>query len=136
MQDELILGIDYGETNLGLAFGRNGLVSPLKVISGKNDDAAIHEITRYALENKINKIVIGLPLSIEGKETPQSIKTRRFAKLMRIKLKIPMEFVNEFRSTAESKTESIKLGLAKKRRRIIDHLSAALIIKEYYSKQN
>ena len=50
--EEKILGIDYGEVNIGLAFGINNLVSPLKVISGRNANTAISEISRYILENK------------------------------------------------------------------------------------
>jgi len=132
--NELILGIDYGERNIGLSFGRNELVSPLKVISGKNDDSAITEIVRYAMENKIDRIVIGLPLNVEGKDTAQSRKVRRFTKFLKIRFKKPIDFVNEFRSTKNSKTETIRLGVSKKRRKKIDHYSAALILKEYYAR--
>lgn len=131
---EKLLGVDYGETNIGLAFGVNKLVSPLKVISGKNTGAAISEISRHALENKVDKIIVGLPVSAEGKETHMSRKVRRFANLLKKRVKKPLEFVNEYRTSEESITEAVHLGISKKRRGEIDHLSAALIIKQYYSK--
>jgi len=132
--EEKILGIDYGEVNIGLAFGINNLVSPLRIISGRNANVAISEISRYILENKVDKIIMGLPISADGKETPMSRKVRRFSKLLKIRTKMPVTFVNEYRTSEESVTEAINLGVSKKKRGSIDHLSAALIIKEYYSK--
>lgn len=132
--EEKILGIDYGLSNIGLAFGINNLVSPLKVISGRDSNTAISEISRCVIENKVDKIIMGLPISADGKETPMSRKVRRFSKLLKIRIKRPVTFVNEYRTSEESVTEAINLGVSKKKRRSIDHLSAALIIKEYYSK--
>jgi putative Holliday junction resolvase len=129
-----LLGIDYGSTNIGLAFGINRLVSPLNTISGKNAGHAISDITRYIIENKVDKVVVGLPLNPDGKETNQSREVRRFSKLLKTRIKKPVEFVNEYRTTKESRTEAVKLGISKKRRQTIDHLSAALILKEYYNK--
>ncbi len=132
--EEKLLGIDYGSRNVGLAFGINNLVSPLKVISGRNQQQAISEITRCIIENKVDRVVLGLPLNIEGKESAQSREVRKFGKLLRIKTKKPVKYVNEYRTSEESVTEAVNLGISKKRRQKIDHLSAALIIKEYYSK--
>jgi putative Holliday junction resolvase len=134
LEKETILGIDYGESNIGLAFGRNRFVMPLKIISGKDAETAVHEISRYIYENKVDRAIVGLPLNVEGKETEQSRNVRRFARLLKIKSKKPVDFVNEYRTTEESITEAVNLGVAKKRRGKVDHLSAALIIKEYYNK--
>ncbi len=131
---EKLLGIDYGSTNIGLAFGINGFVSPLKVISGKNTNEALAEISRYVIENKVEKVVVGLPLRSDGKETPQSREVRNFGKILKIHTKRPIFYVNEYRTSKESVTEAINLGISKKRRQIVDHLSAALILKEYYSR--
>lgn len=132
--EEKLLGIDYGSSNVGLAFGINNLVSPLRVLNGKDHHEVIREISRYIIENKVDKIVVGLPLSPDGKETSQSKKVRRFGKLLKVGIKKPVHYVNEYRTTEESITEAINLGVSKKRREIVDHLSAALILKEYYSR--
>ncbi|OGC46204.1 hypothetical protein A2V49_04410 [candidate division WWE3 bacterium RBG_19FT_COMBO_34_6] len=134
LMEEKLIGIDYGGTNIGIAFGTNGLVIPVKIISDKDDQSAITEISRYILEDKIDKIIMGLPLSEDGKETRQSQVVRRFSKLLKIRVKKPLEFENEFRTTKDSRTEAIYLGIAKKHRQIVDDLSAALILKSYYSK--
>jgi len=132
--EEILLGVDYGNANIGLAFGINNLVSPLKVVDGANQPQAISEIARYVIENKVDRVIMGLPLNESGKETMQSREVRKFGKLLKIRVKRPVTYVNEFRTSKESVTEAINLGVAKKRRQIVDHLSAALIIKEYYSR--
>lgn len=136
LSQEILLGIDYGESRIGLAFGRNTYVMPAKIISGKDAETAVHEICRYLYENKIDRIIIGLPLSVEGKETTQSRKVRKFANLLKLKSKKPVSYVNEYRTSEDSKTEAINLGVSKKRRREIDDISAAIILKEYYAKLN
>ena len=131
-REQIILGVDYGETNIGLAFGRAGFVAPLKVVSGKNSHVAVQEIARVVIENKITQIVFGLPKGVDGKETPQCLKVRQFAKLVRVYLKLPTVFVDEYMSTHEALGEAIDLNVSMKRRKSLDDLSAAIILKKYY----
>jgi putative Holliday junction resolvase len=129
---ESVLGIDYVESNIGLAFGRADSVTPLRVISGKNVDTAITEIARVIEDYDVDKLVIGLPLNIQGKETPESIKVRQFAKRLRIKIKKPLKFVDEHSSTKKAGKVMLNLGVSQKRRRTKDHFSAAIILRKYF----
>jgi|SRR3989344_5417311 len=130
--DKIILGIDYGEANIGLAFGRNGFVSPLMVISTRNEMTAIHEIIRVALENKTDFFVIGLPLGYDHRDTRQSNKVRLFSKKLKIFSKKPVEFVDEYNSTNEGLENALGEGINKKTRRTTDQYSAGVIIKAFY----
>lgn len=131
-KQDVYLGIDYGSRNIGLAFGRGGIVHPMKVISGKNAASATADIVRIVLENEVDKIVIGLPLTVDEKETAQSIETRRFAKILKIKLKKPVEFVNEYNTSDDATRAMLSLGFPKGKREVHDHFSAALILKNYF----
>ena len=131
-KEQITLGIDYGETNIGLAFGRLGLVTPLKVISGKNSQVAVQEIARVVIENKVTQLVFGLPKNVDGHETPQCLKVRQFAKLVRVYLKLPTAFVDEYMTTHEALGEAIDMNISMKRRKSLDDLSAAIILKKYY----
>lgn len=133
-EPEKLIAIDYGDKNVGLALGFNGIVQPLVVISDKNQEEIINEVAKYIFENKINRIIVGLPVSPDGKETFMSRKVRRFVKFLKFRVKKPVEFENEYRTSEDSITESITLGISKKRREAIDHLSAALILKHYFSR--
>jgi len=130
-EPEIVLGIDYGNKNLGLAFGRDGLVKPLKVVSGSDMPALMHEITKFTFDNRVTKIIVGLPLTYEGKDTQKSKQIRNFAKQLKVYLKKPVEFVNEYRSTEEV-LEGTSFGVPHRGKDPVDHLSAAVILRRYF----
>lgn len=131
-KDEVLLGVDYGSVNIGLAFGKSGTVMPLKIISAKNTNEAIKEISRAALENRVKKIIMGLPLTADSKETKKSLQVRRFANLLRAHTKMSIDFVNEYESSKDATKEAISLGMSQESRRKVDDISAAIILKKYY----
>jgi len=128
--DETILAIDFGDVSTGVAFGRAGLVSPIRVIPSKDFNAVIHELVKMVVHNRINKVVVGLPLTREGKETDQARKVRHFSKLLKVRLKKPIIFFDEYGTSKESLQNSIEYGVSKKGRRSIDHYSAAIILRK------
>jgi putative Holliday junction resolvase len=133
-ENDIFLGIDYGESNIGLAFGRNGLVTPLRVISGKDTNTAIQEISRVIKQNRVTKVIVGIPLTANGKETQTSLRVRSFVKLLKIFTKKPVEFYNEHLSTVEAREGAIERGIdVMKKANKIDHLSAAIILKSYFN---
>jgi RNase H-fold protein (predicted Holliday junction resolvase) len=75
---------------------------------------------------------MGLPLGKDGKETHQSRVVRRFAKILKIHLKRPVEFVDEFNSSKEAVADAIKTGISQKKRQNDHHLAAALLLKRFY----
>lgn len=130
--EPVYLGIDYGERNIGLALGRKGFVTPLSIISGANTMTAVHEISRIALENKIEKFIVGLPLNGDNKETKQSLATRKFVKILKIVSKKPVEFVNEYSSSKEAHAQKAFFGISTKRSTLSDHVSAAVILTRFF----
>lgn len=131
-KDEILMGIDYGKTNVGIAIGRNGLATPIGIVSGKNDEVAIQGIIKYASENKVQKIIMGLPLTGDGKETKQSLETRKFAKLLKIYSKRQIIFQNEYGTSLEAFENAINEGYSMKKRRATDDLAAVLILRRFF----
>lgn len=126
------IGVDYGDSSIGVALGRNGAVLPLKIIDGRNQNSAISELTRVSLDNTAHAFILGLPLSPDGKETAQSLKTRRFAKLLKVVSKKPVIFVNEEGSTAEATEQLLDENSGRRKRRFSDDIAAAIILKRYF----
>lgn len=126
------IGIDYGRSNIGIALGKNGFVTPLKIVSGKSQNGAISELIRAALENKAAAYVMGLPLTVDGKETAQSLANRKFAKLLRIISRKPVIFTNEAESTQEA-LESMTIQKSTGRRKAYsDDIAAAIILRRFF----
>jgi putative Holliday junction resolvase len=130
------LGIDYGERNIGLALGYNGLVMPLRTVSNKTERDALFEINKVIVENKVGNIVIGIPLTADNKETKESAIVRRFANNLKTITKRPVIFQNEFGTSKKSLEEAISLDVPQKRRHTNDHLAATLILKTFFEENN
>jgi putative Holliday junction resolvase len=131
--NKFVVGVDFGETTTGLAFGKNGAVTPVHSVMSKDRMFAVQQILRLAKENKASAVVIGLPLSIDGKETRESIEVRRFAKILKTRSGVPTIFIDEFGSTNEAEEEAWDAGLPQKSRKKVDSISAALILKRFFS---
>ena len=130
--DKSYLGLDYGTSNIGVALGKNGFVAPLKIVSGKSQNTAISELIRVALENKVEAFVMGLPLTVEGKETAQSLKNRKFAKLLKIYSKKPVIFTNEAGSTQEALENMAIQKSSGRRKAYSDDVAAAIILSRFF----
>jgi putative Holliday junction resolvase len=127
------IGIDYGESNVGVALGKNELVHPLEIVSGKNPQYAAQQIAKIGIQNKVDVFVIGLPLTHDGKETVQSKKVRQFANLLKAISKKPVEYQEESDSSKEAIETAIELDIPQKSRRLKDHIAAGIILKRYFS---
>lgn len=82
-----VLGIDYGDKHIGLALGDY----ELKVAMPRGEVSSLVEVCELLEAEDISKVVIGLPLNLNRKETEQTRRVRRFAK----NFKVPVLFVDE-----------------------------------------
>lgn len=122
-----ILAIDHGDARIGLALSDEGgmIARPLQIIrhTAKKEDA--EKIARIAIENHVEKIVIGLPTDSEGKIGHQANKVQRWAEALKEATTIPIEFWDE--SFTSEQAESLK----RKRGEAMDDKAAAFILQSY-----
>ncbi|MBI4091119.1 Holliday junction resolvase RuvX [candidate division WWE3 bacterium] len=131
-KDENLLGIDYGEANIGLAFGAAGLTMPIETLPSKNLGTALTRISRVVIENRITKVVVGLPVLAGGKSTPQTLAVKSFIKKLKSCVKVPVETVEEFQSSKEALKKAIGEGYSMKGRKSLHSMSAQIILRRYY----
>ncbi len=132
-KDKFVLGVDFGDTSTGLALGKNGVVAPAREVLSKDKMTAIQHIMRTVKQNKVTAVVVGLPLGYDQKDTPQSIEVRRFAKLLKTRLGIPIILIDEFGSSQEALADAIIEELPQKARRKVDSISASIILKRFFA---
>ena len=130
---ERILGVDFGERRAGLALGVGAVTAPLGVfkIRGGDAEALISEINRICLEEKIEKVVLGLPLNARSEPTPQSLKVREFGKRLARRVGRPVIFCDEFQSSKEALREAVALDISQKSRRTLDDIAAVIMLRRY-----
>ena len=91
------LGIDFGERRIGLATSdaTGILATPRRTVRRTSDRAAIAEIARFAREEEVEGLVLGLPHHADGRENALAPRVRSFARKLGETLAIPVVLVNE-----------------------------------------
>lgn len=76
-----LLGVDLGETRIGLAVADtdSGSVRPLGTIRRSDARRDQQTLTRVCDEQRIEELVVGLPLNMDGSEGAQAASTREWA---------------------------------------------------------
>ncbi|TES97481.1 Holliday junction resolvase RuvX, partial [Patescibacteria group bacterium] len=90
-----LLGIDFGSKYIGLALSDplKSLARPFKTIP--SNDKLLEEIKKICQEEEVEKIILGLPKSMDGSLGPQGEKTLKFKKELEDFLAIPIELEDE-----------------------------------------
>lgn len=100
-----ILAIDYGQKNIGLAWMQEGLdmVLPFGKIKNEGHKKGNDELVRIIEKENIQKIIIGLPLTLEdGSENMNTKRVRAFGDMLKEKVKLPVEYIDERLSSFEA----------------------------------
>jgi len=129
-----ILGLDYGEKRIGVAIcdelGLTAQGLPTILRKNKKHD---WEILGGLVENyKVEKIVIGYPVRLDGSEGIQCEKVNRFKALLEKTFSFPVIKWPETLSTKEAEEILINSGVRwEKRKKMVDKMAACLILQSY-----
>jgi len=114
-----ILGIDWGEKRIGLAFSGGTLAAPYGIVG------SFDEVVDVTKREHIEKIVLGLP---EGKH---AAKVKEWGRKLEEVLGIPVILRSEILTTRQALEKALEAGKPRKSRRNLDAFSASLILQEY-----
>ena len=108
------------------------LASPLEVVLRESDAAALGKILELIQRHEVERVVVGLPRSLDGSLNQQAIKVQAFAEELSKRITVPVEFWDERLSTVAANRLMIEAGTKKgdkKSKR--DAISAALVLQAY-----
>ncbi|MCX2726172.1 Holliday junction resolvase RuvX [Thermomicrobium sp. 4228-Ro] len=130
------LGLDVGERRIGVAVSDElGLIaSPAATIDLEREglNALLSLIERYAP----SVIVVGLPVTMRGREGAQAAETRRFVELLRPHVRCPIVFWDERLTSTAAERLLTESGMRRNRRRqTVDAVAAALLLQSYLDAQ-
>ncbi|MCD6142468.1 Holliday junction resolvase RuvX [Candidatus Acetothermia bacterium] len=129
-----ILGIDYGTVRIGLAISDpDGIIaSPLPVYIRTDIRSDVEHIARLVRESGVERIVIGLPLNMDGTAGEMADEVAVFADRLRAQLSIPVVTFDERMTSTEAERVLLQANVSRKKRRgIRDSLAAVLILQSY-----
>lgn len=133
-----ILGMDLGEKYIGLAISDalNITAQALETIERKGRlERFLNRLKQIIKDYRIQKIVVGLPRNMDGSLGKQAQKAIALARDFQIALDVEVEVWDERLSTQEVEAVLIQADLSRRRRKkVIDKLSAVLILQSYLDK--
>ncbi|MBU0646334.1 Holliday junction resolvase RuvX [Patescibacteria group bacterium] len=127
-----ILGIDYGDKKIGLAFGDSEakVAVPLDVVPNAGDRTIQAFADRVKAED-LDLIVVGVPLKTGGHHGPEQLeKTKAFINRLEAAVTIPVVEEDESFTTAES----LRLQREEGSEAAEDALAAMLITQAYLNR--
>lgn len=135
------LGIDYGDSRVGLAItdALNITVQGLETIEHKgNDKLVLKRLDEIFSEYEIDTIVVGMPLNMNGSSAFRVEATNKFIHKLKCKYnKLKIETIDERLTTVQAHRTMNELNInSKKKKNIVDTLSAVYILEIYVNKNN
>ena len=129
-----ILGLDVGEKRIGVAVSdpQGILATPLAVIDRVEVTSDIMAILRLVRQYEAERIVVGLPRSMDGSIGKQAEKVVTFTEKLRSHINIPVEFRDERLSTVSAKRLMQETSGKKSKKKVRDDAIAAAIILQGY----
>lgn len=128
------MAIDYGVKRTGIAVS-----DPLQIIATGLTTVPSGELMtflkKYCVEETVEKIIIGIPINLDGTDTHGTAPAR--SALKRIKEQFPqiaVEEIDERFSSKLAKQAMIEMDLSRKKRRdkkLVDEIAATILLQEY-----
>jgi putative holliday junction resolvase len=125
-----LLGLDVGTKTIGTALcdAQWTIASPAKLILRAKFTADLIQITALVKDQSVEGLVIGLPLNLDGSESPRTQSTRAFARNLK-PLGLPILLWDERWSTAAVERQMIAADVTRaKRAERVDSAAAAYIL--------
>ena len=92
-----ILALDHGSARCGCAISdpSGTLATPLAVVERPDTKPGLGALARLVDERGVERVVVGLPITLSGEQGEQAEAARAFAERLERRLKVPVELYDE-----------------------------------------
>jgi putative pre-16S rRNA nuclease len=92
-----VLALDYGAARTGVAVSdpTGTLARPLGVIQRAGSEDGLRELAELVRSEAVDRVVVGLPLTLRGERGEQAQETERFAEALAAALDVPVDRFDE-----------------------------------------
>ncbi|QHB18142.1 MULTISPECIES: Holliday junction resolvase RuvX [Mannheimia] len=135
---EILIAFDFGTNSIGCAVGQNitGTAQSLGAFKAQDGIPKWEEIGKLLQEWKPDRLVVGLPLNMDGTEQPLTQRARKFANRLNGRFNLPVELQDERLTTVEARAEIFSRGGYKALKKgKVDSISACLILESWFENQ-
>lgn len=128
-----VLALDYGTRRVGVALSDPlGMTAQPHSVLEATDPNLLTRIAEMAAEAGVERVVVGLPVSLDGREHAAAQAVRRFAAGVEEATGLPVDFVDERFTTVSAERALRESRLpGRRRRRVRDKVAAAILLQSY-----
>jgi putative Holliday junction resolvase len=92
-----VLALDHGSARCGCAVSdpSGTLATPLPVVERPDTRRGLAVIARLVDEQAVDRVIVGLPLTLRGEEGSQAERARTFAERLARRVSVPVELHDE-----------------------------------------
>ena len=153
-KSQKILALDYGRKKIGLALAdvQARIAAPFATLPRINRNEDMRRLREMARQEKVQQIIVGLPLRLDGTQGDMADEVTRFAERVRKQVGVPVELVDERLTSWEAERileEELgrklmhqethqgrkKTSRAADTKYTVDAVAAMIILREYLSRQ-
>ena len=134
MQYKRFMGLDYGNSRIGIAFSdyTATIATADSIYKSRGQEEDLNYLSSYAKENDVSGIVLGLPLNADGTESEMSLKVKDFGKALEDYSQIKVFYQDERYTSFEAEEYLKEAGLKwEDRKKLVDKVSAQIILQNY-----
>jgi putative Holliday junction resolvase len=129
-----IIAFDFGRRRIGVAVTdvSNLGVHPLTTIERADPRSDLEAVRALLADRQVERVIVGLPLNMDGSESSSSASARAFAQTLSENLGLPVELHDERLSSFEAR-ERLKQGTLRRseRKRVVDQVAAMVILESW-----
>ncbi|MDR2614642.1 MAG: Holliday junction resolvase RuvX [Candidatus Accumulibacter sp.] len=132
-----LLAFDFGVKRIGVAVGELELMQahPLTTIRSERNDRRFSEIAALIEEWKPVRLVVGLPVALNGAPHAMSARCIRFANQLRGRFGLAVDYAEERFSSCEAGEKLRENGYnARDAKEPLDALAAQIILQSYFQR--
>ena len=129
-----IAAIDLGDVRTGLAFSDGlGMIAGRAItLTAESRAGLIEKILSEVRAEKAERIVLGLPLNMDGSEGPRAAKAREFCRVLQESCDLPVVFWDERQSSVTANRILSDAGKKRRKQRaLVDAVAASVILQSY-----
>lgn len=126
-----LMGLDLGTKTIGVAVSDANwtVAAPYETVKRKKFTADAQHLISLAETERIQGLVLGLPLNMDGSEGPRAQSTRAFARNLGKLTDLPIVFWDERLSTVAAERTLLEADASRRKRsKVIDKMAAAFIL--------
>ena len=129
-----ILGIDFGTKRVGAAVSdpRHLIATPLEVYERRDLTQDAKHYRLLMEENEVERIVIGLPVHLSGREGTSASLARTWGDWLQAATGVPVVFSDERFTSVDAEEALISVGMRRSKRKGFRDMLAAQIVLQHY----